>query len=313
MNPSLAFCGTARDRIIPCPIAARNDRTAAATQGNARYRPRCFSVRRYSGCFVSIGDLFFAAATVILGAMLSSCHPAEKTAGEPDPYLIRIEFVERKLDELRETTERRFQDERVRRENQLAVQDRTLREMQQQLIQLETKISELSNRLALMETSRVNRAEVEVLPPLPASPSVAAAPPLPPAISVQPAQPAEKGFPLVITDITSFVVRVRTQATVRVVGTGKTVRDEAGRRVPEVKTETHPIYEYEYRLRFTVSNRTPDSVSFQAEAGYGPLVFNLASGESLRGKEIQWKPGASLLIRTENQYRLFPVPPPPPP
>jgi hypothetical protein len=242
--------------------------------------------------------------------LMTACHPAEKVSTADDPYMIRMDFLERKLAELRDTTDRRLQDERTRRENQLAIGDKSVRELETRLNNLESRIAQLEARLSDLESPPAKPPE---RPPQPDGPigRVASepAPPLPPTAS----KTAGDAFPLEISDITPLVITVRTQTSVRVIETGRVTRDEAGRRIPEVKTETYPIYEYEYRLQFDASHRTVRTLNFQAEAGYGPMLFSLPPGGALTKKQVRWKAGASLMIRADGQYRLFDAPPPPPP
>lgn len=239
---------------------------------------------------------------------LVSCKQPKETSSDEDPYMVRMDFLERKIAELRDTTERRLQDEKTRRENQLAVMEKSLRDLESRLAGLQSRVeqlgatvTDLEDRLAKAPASPPDTPRA-VVPPMPPTP---AAPPLP--------KPPEDSFPIEVSALTPVVVAVRTQASVRVIETGKITRDETGRRVPEVKTETYPIYEYEYRLRFSASNRTPQVVAFQAEAGYGPTGFSLPVGGVLTNGEIRWRAGASLIIRANNQHKIFSAPPPPPP
>lgn len=236
-----------------------------------------------------------------------SCKPAQPSPPAEDPYMIRMDFLERKLNELRDSSDRRVQDERTRRENQIAVLEKSLQDMERRLIQTQAAHDTLKQRVAELE-DRV--AALRSLPPesrrLP--PSAPSTPPVVPAPSA-----ASDIFPIEILNLTSLSVPVRTQASVRVIETGKMTRDDSGRRVPEMKTETYSVYEYEYRLRFHASNRATRTVSFSCEAGYGPTLFTLAAGEMVTNKEVRWKPGSSLLVRADGQYRLHTAPPPPPP
>lgn len=240
-------------------------------------------------------------------SFLSSCRPASKPPEAEDPYLLRMDFLEKKISELRDTLDRRLQDERVRRENQLAVLDRSVRDFEGRVASLSAKLDELTARLSELERKASQSSGAAQL----VAPSVNNSVPVAASVSAAP-RPPEIEFPIHVTDITAAAIPVRTQASVRVLETGRMVRDEKGQRIPEIRSETYPVYEYEYRVRFCASNRAESAVSFVADGGYEVREFTLKPRDKLEGIELRWRPGASLLVRAEGRTRMFAVPPPPP-